>query len=206
MDGFKFISPFNCIVCGGSQAGKTTFVDELLGNQSLFDKRPTEIIWCRGISTDAKDRGGVKYVDGLPDLDQLELICADRACRLLVIDDCLLELVENKALLPKIFTKYSHHLNLSVIVLTQSLFDISRICRLSAHYLVLFRNLSDQLNVEIVARQIFGKDLKAFMASYNDATSLQFGYILINNHPRENNRNYRLLTDIFTIPKVYLPK
>ena len=206
MDPFKFICPFNAIVCGSSQSGKTYWTRQLLNHLHLFDKPVAEVIWCHGITTTTMPESGIVRIAGLPDLDQLEQMAVDGRHRLLILDDVLIESMENKLILPKLFTKFSHHLNMSVIVLTQSLFDVGRICRISAHYTVLFRNLSDQLNVTIWGRQVFAKQLPYFMASFNDATSQQFGWLMVCNHPKEKNPRYRLITGIFDIIKVYLPK
>ena len=206
MEAFKLICPFNAIVCGSSQSGKTTWTRQLLNNLQVLSKPVAEIIWCHGITSENMPESGVTKVSGLPNLDALEHLTRDGRHRLLILDDLLMETMESKDFLPKLFTKYSHHLNLSVIVLTQSLFDVSRTCRISSHYTVLFRNLSDQLNVETLGRQMFGKRTPYFMASFIDATSKQYGYLMICSHPRETNEKYRLLTDIFAVTKVYLPK
>ena len=206
MDPFKFICPFNAIVCGNSQSGKTYWTRQLLNNLHLLDKPVAEVIWCHGIATTTMPETGVVKIAGLPDLDQLERIASDGKHRLLILDDVLIETMENKNFLPKLFTRVSHHLNMSVIVLTQSLFDVSRICRISAHYTVLFRNLSDQLNVSNWGRQVFPKQMSYFMAAFNDATERNFGWLMVCNHPRETNPNYRLVSGIFDIVKVYLPK
>ena len=206
MDPFKFICPFNAIVCGSSQSGKTHWTRQLLNNLQLFDTPVAQVLWCHGITTTTMPENGVTKIAGLPDLNQLEQLAMDGKHRLLVLDDVLMETIENKQYLPKLFTKYSHHLNMSVIVLTQSLFDVGRICRISAHYTVLFRNLSDQLNVSIYGRQVFSKELPYFMASFNDATARQYGWLMVCNHPREKNHYYRLVTGLFDIIKVYLPK
>ena len=104
------------------------------------------------------------------------------------------------------FTRYSHHLNLSVIVITQSMFDISRICRLSTHYLVLFKSLNDTLNIQTIGRQIFAKQFKWFYDSYEDATRERHGYLIVCNHPQQEDERLRLIGDLFGVVKVYLPR
>ena len=81
-----------------------------------------------------------------------------------------------------IFTKYSHHKNLSVIYLTQNLFhqglgqrDIS----LNAHYIVVFKNPRDRPQISHFARQLYPDNPKFIQEAYNDATNIPHGYLLI---------------------------
>ena len=81
-----------------------------------------------------------------------------------------------------IFTKYSHHKNLSVIYLTQNLFHQSKGQRdisLNAHYIVVFRNPRDHSQIAHFARQLYPENSKFIQEAYNDATDTPHGYILL---------------------------
>ena len=57
-----------------------------------------------------------------------------------------------------IFTKISHHRNLSVVYLTQNLFyknKQTRTLSLNSHYIVLFKNARDATEVANLARQMY---------------------------------------------------
>ena len=98
----------------------------------------------------------------------------------------------------KIFTKGSHHLNCSVIYVSQNLFNKGKenknIC-LNTHYLVLFKNPRDSAQIVHLGRQIFPDVIKYFKESFADATSLPYGYLLID--LRTTPDLLRLRRDIF---------
>ena len=72
----------------------------------------------------------------------------------------------------------------------------------------LFRNNRDILQVQTLGRQIFGKQCSYFMDAYNKATSLPWGYILINLHPKTRQNTYKFITHIIPgeMTIVYLPR
>ena len=73
-----------------------------------------------------------------------------------------------------LFTKRSHHRNLSVIYIVQNIFHQGRETRnisLNAHYIVLFKSPRDKQQVPILARQVKPGHVQEFMKSYEEATS-----------------------------------
>lgn len=205
---FKFLTPCNIIVCGSSQAGKSTFTLRLLGHPELFDQPISQIYWFHGISAvNLPNDPRIRTIPGLPDQESLQYISqGGNAHRIVVIDDLLIESLANKDVLAKLWTKTSHHCNMTMILLSQSLFEIPRIVRNNSHYIILFKALADRLNVSNLGRQLFPGEQSYFMASFNNATDKNYGYLVINTHPRENNSYLRLCTDLFGVTKVYLPK
>ena len=84
---------------------------------------------------------------------------------------------ETNQLVANIFTKISHHRNISVLYLTQNLFDKNRFARtisLNAHYYVLFKNPRDAIEFAMLARQIHPNDSRFAVEAYRDATSLPY--------------------------------
>jgi len=70
--------------------------------------------------------------------------------------------------------KISHHRNISILYLTQNLFDENKCTRtisLNAHYLVLFKNRRDAGQFAIFARQRYPICWKFAIEGYEDATS-----------------------------------
>ena len=109
-----------------------------------------------------------------------------------------------------IFTKISYHRNLSVVYLTQNLFDRNKQTRtlsLNSHCIVLFKNARDATQVANLARQMYpGKN--AFMIeAFKNATSAPYGYLLID-LKQETEDKLRLRTGIFSgdAQYVYLRK
>ena len=88
---------------------------------------------------------------GLPDVEELE------SC-LLVLDDMMDSLDSGVA---DLFTKGSHHKNISVIAVTQNVFHQSKFQRtisLNTHYMVLFKNPRDASQIQYLAQQMYPKD------------------------------------------------
>ncbi len=81
-----------------------------------------------------------------------------------------------------LFTKGSHHRNLSVIHIQQNLFPKSKDCRtvsLNPHYLILFKNPRDPSQIGQLGRQMFPRILQHLRNAYKDATSTPHGYLLV---------------------------
>ena len=97
----------------------------------------------------------------------------------------------------KNFTQLSHHNNLSVIYLNQNLYYQGKCARtldLNTAYTVLLKNPRNIQQVALLGRQlVMGKLLKA---AYCDATSLPFGYLVVDLSPK-GNESYRLRTNVF---------
>jgi hypothetical protein len=81
-----------------------------------------------------------------------------------------------------IFTKASHHMNLSVIFLSQNLFLQGRQTRtisLNSHYMAIFKNPRDRAQFSFLSRQIFPGDTKYLNECFTDATSEPHGYLCL---------------------------
>src|SRR5690625_4614167 len=205
---FVLRMPFTALVSGASGSGKSTFTLKLLQSPHLFEQPVSEVLWFHGVNAINTPIGdaSIRTFAGLPDAETLKHLSADGGHRILVLDDLMMELIKDKALLAALFTKYSHHYRLSILLLTQSLFDIPRIVRINTHYFVLFRSLSEKLNIQNLGKQLFPGKLKYFLGSFDDATTRNFGFLIISVHPREQNRCFTLATDVFSVPKLYLER
>ena len=187
--------PFTCMVVGPTQCGKTQFVLELIRRSSSIHPPPERIVWCFGCYQDLfRSVDGVEFVESVPDMNILD---GGKKKTLLIIGDLI---SETDARVTKIFTKGSHHLNCSVIYISQNLFNKGKenrnIC-LNTHYLVLFKNPRDSAQIVHLGRQIFPDATKYFKESFADATSLPFGYLLIDLRTTTPDL-LRLRTDIFS--------
>jgi hypothetical protein len=209
----RFQHPFTMTVCGATQSGKTYFVKQLLENNKKFiNPEPANIIYCYGEHQPLYDSMNVNpritFVEGLPS-DLYESIRPDKT-NLLILDDLMSELSDDKQL-SKLFTKGSHHRNLSIIFLVQNLFPKgkeSRTISLNTHYMILFKNPRDKLQISTLARQMYPGQTKYFEESFQDATSIPFGYICVDSKQATPD-NLRIRSRVVgeeQYPYAYLPK
>ena len=188
--------PFTGIVSGPTGSGKTVFTIKLVQNsQVMVQPPPEDIVWCYGIYQDVFDTmSHVKFVQGLPDVDAFK---GDRRT-LIVIDDLMHEANDSVS---QIFTKGSHHRNLSVLFLTQNLFFNSKHARtmsLNSQYVILFKNPRDVGQISHLGRQMFpNKNGSKFLAeAFGDATSKPYGYLFVD-LKADTDERLRIRTNIF---------
>jgi hypothetical protein len=110
-----------------------------------------------------------------------------------------------------IFTKVSHHRNVSVVYLSQNLFYRSkqnRTMSLNTHYMVLFKNPRDATQVANLSRQMYPGRSKFLVEAFKDATAKPYGYLLIDLKP-DTDEKFRVRANIFPNDDrqyVYVPK
>lgn len=175
MDILRLKHPFTLLAAGPTGSGKTHFVKKLIETKMIYPL-PKAIVWCYGIYQKMySGMSNVQFHEGLPtNLNQY-------SDALIVIDDLMSELGGDQTL-TKLFTKSSHHKNLSIIFIVQNVFHKGKEMReisLNAHYLVLFKNRRDQSQIMHLGRQLYPRKVKFFQESYEDATSKPYGYLLI---------------------------
>ena len=196
------------IVAGPSKSGKTVFVKKVLKNLSeMCAPVPEVIYWCYGEYQAAYDELApfVHLHQGIPNL---ELFKQNKSQpQLCILDDLMGELKNNESL-TTLFTKGSHHWNLSIVHIVQNLyFEGLRSARINSQYLVLMKNPSDQSQVATLARQMFPKRHHFLLEAYQDATLHPHGYLYIDLH-QSTDEDLRVRTNIFPGEQavVYVPK
>ena len=81
-----------------------------------------------------------------------------------------------------LFTKGSHHRNISVIYIVQNLFNTNkehRTISLNAHYLVIFKNPRDASQIVHLAKQMYPGQTRYVQEAFNLATREPHGYLLV---------------------------
>jgi hypothetical protein len=185
-----FKHPFSCIVAGPSGSGKTILIRRILKNAEVLISNlsyPINVLWAYGqfqpLYNVPLDNSSVNviYNEGLPKEEEIKSLKPD----LIVIDDLMQELAKSE-LVEKLFTKWSHHHNISVIFVAQNMFYNSAIMRtlnVNAHYLILMKNPRDRAQVINLAKQIYPYNIKFLVEAYMDATKPAYGYIKIDLTP-----------------------
>jgi hypothetical protein len=199
--------PFGAYVAGPSQSGKSQFIFKLLRVVNEFVCPPPErIIWFYGSLHDCfKEFPSVEFVEGLPSENFDNLLDGRRT--LIVIDDLM---SETDVRVTKLFTKFSHHKDASVIYVSQNLFHKgkeNRTISLNAHYIVLFKNPRDSSQAAHLGSQMFPGKAKFFAEVFEDATRRPHGYLFVDLKPGTP-QELRLRTRVFPGEEnyVYLPK
>jgi len=197
--------PFTALVAGPTGCGKTNFVFKLIENAWLMiDPSPRRIIYCYGEHQQLFHKyPGVTFHQGLPDMDDFD----GSEPVLLVVDDLMNETDDSIA---NLFTKGSHHRNISVVFLVQNLFHKNKHIRtisLNAHYMVLFKNPRDASQFASLARQMYPTKSAFAVEAYKDATREPYSYLFVDLRP-EQDEDLRLRTNIFPTETgyVYVPK
>lgn len=212
----RFYHPSTILVSGGTGSGKTFFTKQVLENADVLfrPKKPSFVIlvyhtW-QPMYQQLCDAGLINLsLDQIPDADSLKDICSEHKENggvLLLIDDQLNNL---DAHVVDIFTIYSHHLRITVMLLVQSLFLANKDYRnisLNSHYIILMKNTRDSSSISQLARQIFPYRTRFLTESYIDATILPYSHLLIDLR-QETKQEIRVRGNIFNeVITVYMQR
>ena len=170
----KFKSPTTIMVSAPTKAGKTTLVNKILQfRKEMFDIKPEKNFWCFSEAQPSYSLKYVQYIKGIPDM---KLFQKDKSHKLLIIDDMM---SESKNLVD-IFSKGSHHWNMTIIFILQDIFfDKKRTNRINSQYIILMKSPGDKLTGLNLAKQMYPKKTDFFMDAYSKATENPHGYLLI---------------------------
>ena len=204
-----FNHPACIIVAGPSKSGKSTLIFNILrNNQLLFDPKPTRIVYYYSVLNSDFNKYNeiyprVEFIEGLP---QSSDDFNERENNVIIIDDQMDR--ANDSLLGDIFTKYSHHKNISVFFLTQNIFSNVkgfRTISLNSDYLIAMNMPRDRGQIAALGRQMFPKHPKFLNECYEDETSKPFGHLLIDLTQKTPNE-LRVQSNILDERIIYKPK
>jgi len=208
-----FNHPFTCIIAGPTQSGKTIFTKKLLENSLQYiSPPPTKIVWAYGEKNMSQMRDiqkvsplPIEFVEGIPDIQDFK----ETENNLLILDDLMTSGAKSTDV-STIFTRVSHHRNLSIIFIIQNIFhrgsgmrDIS----LNSKYTILFKNPRDSGQIQHLSRQIFPRNSNFLVDAYKQATKRPHGYIILD-FDQQTPEHRRVLTGIFPpeFPMAFIPK
>ena len=188
--------PSSVIVAGPSGSGKTQLVDTWLKEKTVFQVKPKKIVYVYDRwqpRFKAMKKRGITFYQGIPDTAQLDKWFKPTNGGLLILDDLMQEGGQDKRVLD-LFTKDSHHRNITVLYLTQDLFPpgkYSKTINRNAHYLVAFKNPRDQTGMRTVLLQMYPDRWRNVLRLYKKVTARPFSYLFLDVHPASDDR-YRL--------------
>ena len=180
----NFTHPSRWIIYGPSGAGKSSFVEKLmLNSQDLFGFTFDTILYCSGQSfPKIKTVNGVRimqsdiitkeYINELNNLNN----------NLIIIDDNMYA-AGNDIVISDLFTKKSHHKNVTIIILLQNLYPKSKYIRdisINSNYIVLMKNPREITQIRTLSHQIDGDKSDFILKAYKDATfEKPYSYLLL---------------------------
>jgi hypothetical protein len=187
-------------VAGPSGCGKSVFIAKLLSNvEVMITPVPENIMYCYTEYQPMFDEfPHVNFVEGIPDIGQF----TGEHRTLLILDDLM---NTNSDSISELFTRVSHHRNVSVFYLTQNIFHKSKHSRtisLNAHYIIFFKNPRDAQQISILSRQMYPTQGKFLVEAFRDATEYPFGYLLID-LKADTQEKFRIRTNIFPDEQQY---
>lgn len=203
-------SPVTAMIAGPTGSGKTMLLFELITRSSMFFvTQPTQIIYCYGVwqekFSEIEDK--VTFNEGMIDVENE--IPKDGKNRWLIIDDLMSE-TSGKKDMNTLYTKFSHHLNISVFFVVQNLFvKENRTLSLNSHYFFLFKNPRDSVGITNLAKQAFPGNVKFVQEAYRDATKQPYSFLLLDLR-QETDERMRLIGNFLqtdgTPPIAYVSK
>jgi hypothetical protein len=148
---------------GANRRWKICFCQEIRTQYQTHDDPNTRshLVVLLRIPDVIRNVDGVDFQQGLPDLDNLD----SREKHLIILDDLMDETNQRVA---SLFTKKSHHRNISVMYIVQNLFHRGKYHRtisLNAHYMVVFKNPRDVAQIMDLAHQMYPKRTNYFLES-----------------------------------------
>lgn len=213
----RFKTPSNIMLCGPTQSGKTTFLSHLLDYKNeMFTIPPKKIIYCYGsqwqpMFDNLIDKHTIEFIKGIPQDDMCSLFQPHEKPGLIILDDLMNDAKKNDDV-SDLFTKGTHHHNVSCIFICQNPFPggkHGRTISTNTHYNVLFKNPRDSRGVRNLMEQVFPYRLNYAMDSYCQAIKDKpYAYLLLDLHQTTPD-TYRLRSNILPFEKphyCYIPK
>ena len=123
----------------------------------------------------------IEFVKGIPTALEQDAYFSVNKRNLIVFDDQMIDAGKDQRIV-NLFTRGSHHRNLSVIYIVQNVFHqgkVSRSISLNSHYLVLFKNPRDKLQILTLAKQMYPGRSDFFLKQNEESVRRPYGYLLI---------------------------
>lgn len=196
-----------CLFIGPTSSGKSVICKKLIENAARFmDILPVEVLFNYGAWQSSYENISspfpIRFAEGLTKIDDLP---KDGQHRLWVIDDLMGEAAKSSEV-ADLFTKFSHHLNYSVVILCQNLFEKGKYFRtisLNVQYLFLLKTVRDTSIISTLGKQM--GDVSFLKQCYSRATNIPYGHLFIDLKPGSDDK-YRVRAQIFDDPIIVFIK
>jgi len=190
--------PSRIIIFGPSGSGKTSLVEEILINSEiLFGFNFENIIYVSG-----QGFPSINEVNGIEiykmrdiDVDVIDDLNSEIS-NLMIFDDNIY--ITNDKLMSDLFTKLSHHKNVTVILMLQNLFPKTRYSRdisINSSYILLMHNPRESSQIKRLSEQIDGT--KFIYDCYKDATTNKPYSYLVLDFNQETPEHLRVRSNLF---------
>ena len=192
--------PSSVMIAGPSGSGKTQLVNDLLTEQRVFQRTPTEIVYCYGVWQPRFNRmkkKGVRFHQGIPTPSQLGTWFRGQEGVSWSWTISWKKGGNDKRVLD-IFTKDSHHRNITVFYLTQDLFSPGKFAKTinrNAHYVIAFKNPHKRRGMRNLVLQAFPDKWQGVMHVFQLCTQQPFGYLMLDLNIASDDR-FRLWTHL----------
>lgn len=201
-DMIPFQDNSNIIISGCSGSGKTHFVSKMIKHsEDIFVTPPSSIIfiykhWQKLYQEIENLARNIIFLDSLPNEEELKRLIDGEIHSLLICDDMINEIGSNPFICD-VFTRLSHHLGTSTILLLQNLSLPSKYqstLSKNAHVSILMKSPREAFSIRSLGTQL--GDYKNLSLAYKDATKFPYSYLVCDTHPKAN-QDYKYRTNIF---------
>lgn len=199
---YPFQDNSNMIISGCSGSGKTVFVSRLIKYHKCMFHTPPEVIlfiykhWQDLYARLEDSLENVRFQTNMPTEDELTDLTRDKKHSLLICDDMMSDIASN-SFMRDVFTRLSHHLRMSTILLLQNMTNPgkhhSTLCT-NVHVSVLMKSPREAFTLRTLGMQL--GDYKNLKCAYEDATQDPYSYLVCDTHPNGNSK-FKYRTKIF---------
>ena len=205
MAAFAFKENSSICLIGSTGSGKTRWVYNLMSNLPDMFEGPkiSKILYCYGVYQSLFDEmqqtvSNLQFQEGIPSQQDIEALAEGQNHCLLVLDDLMSKVVASETM-QDLFCQFCHHKNISVVYLTQNLYQGGKCARtiaLNTSALVLMKSMRNASQIRCLATQLYPGNIGFMMGAYQDAMKEAYGYLVIDMSPSADDL-YRLRTHIF---------
>lgn len=200
-DEFKLISPFACFVVGCTGSGKSvTVLTWLKHADKVFKTKFKKIFYFYGSTHqnifNDKKLSHVHFSNNLSFMESVITKCHPSPGILVILDD-LMHVTGENAIFQHLYTKGSHHLNISVINIVQNIFFRSKnfvTLKENSQYMFIKQHVNEN-KLKILANGI-GLKPQELMDAYTESINKnRYSGLLIDNHISSNIRKISKIRD-----------
>lgn len=182
------------LLSGSTGCGKSTFICRLLTDlDASVDTKIEQVVWFYAESNSRpsfppqlEQKLNLKFQKGVP-----EKFVNETGGGVLIILDDLMDETGDDERVSQLFTRASHHQQISIILTTQNLFHQGKFFRtisLNSKYIVIFKNPRDSLQALALSKQVYPENSRELNKVYKLATVRPFAFLLLdlsqNIHPQ----------------------